>query len=147
MINKAIDKAFCIAESRGWDKIYVAVDIHDTIVASNYSKTSISTTFYPMAKKVLQYLSRRKDVVLILYTCSHPEESVLYSKFFESNDIHFDYINCNPEVENHGYGCYDKKIYFNVLIEDKAGFDANVDWEVVFDAFQEYHLRSYSSTE
>ena len=68
-----------------------------------------------------------------MYTCSHPEEIVQYQQFFKSHDIHFDYVNSNPEVVNGGFGFYDDKPYFNVLFEDKAGFDAEEDWIEVFE--------------
>ena len=139
MISKSIRKAFSVAKSRGWNKIYVAIDIHDTILASNYLKDTISRSFFPGALNTLQYLSKRKDVVLIMYTSSHPDEIWKYKQFFEINKIHFDYENENPEVTTtEGYGCYDKKFYFNVLIEDKAGFDADQDWLLVQSTFEEF---------
>ena len=52
-----------------------------------------------------------------------------YIKVFEENGIHFDYINENPEVDNNELGNFDKKLYFNIGIDDKFGFDAeNGDW-------------------
>jgi hypothetical protein len=35
------------------------------------------------------------------------------------------------KTQTNGYGCYDKKPYMNVLFEDKAGFDAETEWEPV----------------
>ena len=135
MITKSIVKAFKIANERNWEKIYVAVDIHDTIVVSNYSTSELPTEFFPNAKYVLQYLSKRKDVILILYSSSFPWQMRQYIDFFKSFDIKFKYANCNPEVENKNYGYYNDKFYFNVLIEDKAGFDTDNDWFEVYNAF------------
>ena len=56
-----------------------------------------------------------------------------YLEYFKSCDIHFDYVNKNPEVTNAGYGFYDHKPYFNVLFEDKAGFDPFTDWKKVIE--------------
>jgi hypothetical protein len=72
-------------------------------------------------------------VEMIIYTCSHPHEIEQYIEFFEKNNIRFKYVNENPEVktQTNGYGCYDKKPYMNVLFEDKAGFDAETEWEPV----------------
>jgi hypothetical protein len=113
-----------------WGFTYWFCDIHSSIVIPNYNNNKIPTEFYPYAKEVLQMLSKRDDVVLALYTCSHPHEQEEYIKFFKENDIDFKYVNKNPEVKtnNNGYGYYEDKPYFNVLIEDKAGFDAEVDW-------------------
>ena len=63
-----------------------------------------------------------------LYTCSYPKEIQEYINFFKEHDIEFTFINKNPDVENTIYGYYEDKPYFNVLFEDKAGFDAKNDW-------------------
>jgi hypothetical protein len=111
-------------EERGWDKTYWFIDLHSTVVVPNYAEEGIPTEFYPMAKEVLQILSNRSDICLIMYTCSHPKEIKQYLEFFDGNDIHFEYVNENPEVKtgDDAYGCYDDKPYMNVLFEDKAGF-------------------------
>jgi hypothetical protein len=119
--------------NRGWDKTYWVFDIHGTILKPNYEYGNIPKEFYPYAKETLQIISEMKDVVMILYTCSHPHEIEQYIEYFEENNINFDYINENPEITTNleGYGNYDKKPYMNVLFEDKAGFDGNNDWEEV----------------
>ena len=134
MILSAIHNAIKKAKQRGWDTTYWSIDIHDTIVEGNYKTNDIPTTFYPFAKEVLQLLTQREDVKLILFTCSHPHEIDQYIQFFESNGIHFDYINENPEVQTdlNGYGNYDKKFYFNVLMDDKAGFNPLLEWEAIY---------------
>ena len=119
--------------NRNWDKTYWVFDIHGTILKPNYEYGNIPKEFYPFAKETLQKISKMEDVVMILYTCSHPHEIEQYIEYFEENDIHFDYINENPEIPTNleGYGNYDKKPYMNVLFEDKAGFDGDSDWEDV----------------
>jgi hypothetical protein len=121
-------------EERGWDKTFWFFDIHATILKPNYSYGNIPKEFYPYAKETLQLISKLQDIELILYTCSHPHEIEEYLIYFKSYDIHFKYINENPEVKTqpNGYGCYDKKPYMNVLFEDKAGFDAETEWEEIF---------------
>ncbi len=86
---------------------------------------------------MLQRLSKRKDVTLILYTCSHPHEIVEYLKFFEDNEIHFKYVNENLDCPNTAFGCFDKKFYYNIMLEDKAGFDASEDWDEIDEALNE----------
>jgi hypothetical protein len=77
-------------------------------------------------------ISKMSDVVIFLYTCSHPHEIEQYLKLFSDNNIHFKYVNENPEVATDlkGYGCYDKKPYMNVLFEDKAGFDPEMEFSI-----------------
>lgn len=133
LIN-AIEKAFQSKKARGWDTIYFAIDIHDTIVVANYKVNDIPKIFYPLAKETLQELSNRPDVKLILFTCSHPHEINQYLAYFKEYDIKFDFVNENPEVKTdvNGYGNYDEKFYFNVLLDDKAGFDATADWKEIY---------------
>jgi hypothetical protein len=75
---------------------------------------------------------------MILYTCSHPNEIEQYLKLFTENGINFKYINENLDVPTdlNGYGNYDKKPYFNVLFEDKAGFDAEIEWQEIHAYFK-----------
>ena len=131
MITRAITKALHNARTKGWEKTYWAFDIHETMIVPNWQEGRIPTDFYPYAKEVLQLITQRKDVVRILYSCSHPHEIEQYLTFFQQHDIVFNYVNENPEVINVKYGCYDKKPYFNVIFEDKAGFDPETDWLLV----------------
>lgn len=137
MITRAIKKAFAHAEKKQWNKTYWAFDIHETMIRPNWSVENIPTEFYPGAKEALQLISKRKDVTRILYTCSHPHELEKYLDFFRSHDIHFDYVNENPEVESKKYGYYEKKPYFNVLFEDKAGFEPMEDWPKVIEVLND----------
>ena len=130
MITTAIKGAFQKKKARNWEIIFFAIDIHDTIVKSNYEAGNIPTEFYPYAKEALIKLTARKDIKLIMYTCSHPHEIEKYLEFFEGNGIHFDFVNENPDVPTdiNGYGNYDKKPYFNALFDDKAGFNPEREW-------------------
>ena len=77
-ILKSFNNAYKSAQKKKWDKIYVAVDIHDTIVYGNYNTDELPTEYIANAKEVLQYISQREDIVLMLYTCSHPHEIEKY---------------------------------------------------------------------
>lgn len=146
MITKAIEKAFAIVKARGWETSYWAIDVHDTIVKANYKYGSIPKEFYPRAKEVLRQLSERSDIEIILFTSSHPDEVVKYMEFFEENGIHFKFSNENPEIKNISYGCYDRKFYFNVLIDDKAGFDPDQDWIKIEEVLKKYPEHSWRTT-
>lgn len=133
-ISRAIEfNHFRAMKTRGWDKTYWFFDIHSTILKPNYKEGDIPKEFYPRAKEILQDISKRDDVTMALYTCSHPHEIEEYIDFFDSHGIHFEYVNENPEVSNSqtSYGCYDNKPYMNVLFEDKAGFNPDKDWRRV----------------
>jgi len=137
MITDSIDKAFKTARERKWDRTFWAVDIHETIIVPNYKKDDIPTEWYPNAKEALQKMSERNDIDLILFTCSWPHEIEKYLEMLENEGIHFKYSNENPDIPNGAYGHYEKKFYFNVLFEDKAGFHPR-EWELVIDKLGEY---------
>ena len=130
MIKAAIHNCFIEAIRKKWNKVYWAFDIHGVITLPTYIPGTITKNFYPDAKEVLQLISKRKDICMFLYTCSHPEEIKQYQEFFAEHNINFVYANENPEVATlkGGYGNYEKKPYFNVLFEDKAGFVPLTDW-------------------
>ena len=41
-------------------------------------------------------------------------------------------VNVNKETEDNELSCFAQKTYFNVGIDDKFGFDARVDWEMIY---------------
>lgn len=133
-LQNAIIKARETAISRGWDKIFVAIDLHDTIIPSSYVLEN-TLSFYNGAKGALQMMSADPEVCLILFTSSFPENLKSVYKLFEENHINFEYFNCNPEVANTDNGNFTDKFYYNVLLEDKAGFDPAQDWFVVTESF------------
>lgn len=138
MITRAIEKSFKRAKQKGWNKTFWAFDIHETIILPNWKYGTIPTEFYPLAKETLQLISSRDDIVMLLFTCSHPHEIPQYVELFKKEGIHFAYVNENPEVLNEKYGYYDSKPYFNVLFEDKAGFDPYEDWGKVKELLEAY---------
>lgn len=134
MVTKAINKFYEQKKLRNWEIGYWAFDIHGTILKPNYELGNIPSQFYPMAKETLQLISKFKDITMLLYSCSHPHEIEEYLKLFKENDINFTWVNENKDVTTniYGYGNYDKKPYMNVLFEDKAGFDADNDWQEIY---------------
>ena len=133
MIEKVVNKAFELAKKRNWDKVYFSVDIHDTMIVPNYQAGNIPTEWYPNAVECLQEFTKRNDIALILYTCSHPHEIEQYIEYFKKHDIKFDYVNSNPEVltDKQGYGNYEQKFYVNAVLDDKGGFNPKTDWKYI----------------
>ena len=128
MIETSIEFAYKRMKEKNWEKIYVLIDIHNTIFRPSHSEDK-TYQWFNGAKEALQFLTKNDKTCLILWTSSHNSSVDKYIKVFEENGIHFDYINENPEVDNNELGNFDKKLYFNIGIDDKFGFDAeNGDW-------------------
>ena len=122
---------------KNWDTIFWMVDIHDTIIPGKYDIAQ-SFEFYEYAKEVLQFLSKQDDVCLLLYTCSHPSEISRMWGFFGCNDINFEYVNENPCVPDTELGNYKDKPYFNILLENKAGFEPS-DWKSIKELLEDIY--------
>lgn len=133
----AFENAFATSKKRGWPEFFVAVDLHHTVLYPDYEKEFVSD-FYPHAKEVMRQMSERDDIILIMYTCSHPGEIEKYKELFSSNGIDFKYVNENLDVKNTKYGDFSGKPYMNVLLEDKAGFDAEEDWKKIKKLLKKY---------
>lgn len=129
-IVKQLIKSFDLIKKRGWEKIYIAVDIHETLMEPTWSDVR-SHKFYPCAEDAMRLLAQRKDVCLILWTCSNEENTDMYMKEFNELGFNFMYANCNPEVTDTSYADYTSKFYVNVILDDKAGFLPE-DWEAIY---------------
>jgi hypothetical protein len=46
----------------------------------------------------------------------------------DKHDLQFHYVNHNPECPSDELCDFSKKFYMNILLDDKAGFDATTDW-------------------
>lgn len=129
---KYLDKLFQLKKEKGWEYLYIMVDVHNTILRPTYTKAEIYD-FFPYAKSVLNILSKRPDVKLIMWSSSYPDVCEKYREGFKKYDIVFDYINENPEIDNDNIRCFIEKFYYDLGIDDKFGFDAETDWKPLYD--------------
>jgi len=138
-----IKEMFKHAKKKEWFEVYFAIDIHGTVSKPDYRKESKKLLYYPYAKETLQLMSEREDIKLIMFTSSYPDEIKIYQETFEKDDIHFDFINENPDVSDAkgSFGYYYDKPYFNVLLEDKSGFKPDVVWKYLYDYFKNTEYR------
>ena len=113
---------------RGWDTLYVLVDVHGTIIPGSWHIKNNFEFISKDCKEVLQWMSIRKDFRIIIWTSSKDDEIIDIIQWLAAQGILIDYHNGNPEVRNGELACYDHKPYFNILIDDKAGFEPEKDW-------------------
>jgi len=130
MIIKAIERAYKRANEKEWDKIYWAIDLHDTCFESNYMSGKYKLINDDVIK-TLKLIQSCQESILIMWTSAHHEEWPSLWNFFNSNGIQFNYFNFNPEIGNTETGCFEEKFYFNILLDDKAGFDPEIDWKLI----------------
>jgi len=71
---------------------------------------------------------------MILWTCSYPSEIKKYTNKFSNDGIYFHHVNENPGISSNmgNFGYYEQKFYFNLLFEDKAGFNPEMEWKEIY---------------
>jgi hypothetical protein len=145
MILDSINKMFQRSFEKEWYETYWAFDLHGTIIKPSYTESDLRVIYYPYAKECLKILTERKDIIMILWTSSFPAEIEKYIETFEKDGIHFDAINKNPGISsnNGNFGYYEDKFYFNVLFEDKAGFNPDKEWKSVYEYLIESEIIGY----
>ena len=120
-------------KANDWPEVYFCIDLHGTIIPGG--KHSADKTdeleFYPHAKEVLQWLTKRNDIILILWTSTPRDRIGVVWDFLVENGIWFNYWNENPHAKDTPRSCFEKKPYFNVLLDDRAGFEPYTDWELI----------------
>lgn len=134
MMVNTIKKMFSRSFEKKYFETYWAFDVHGTIFMPTYDLNKKEEEFYPYAEETLKLISNRKDIIMILWTCSYPKEIQKYLDIFSEKDIHFQHVNKNPVISSNmgNFGYYEEKFYFNVLFEDKAGFDPTSEWEEIY---------------
>ena len=125
-----IEKAYKLKEERGWDRLYWCIDFHGTIFEGTYNKHQVLTINLD-AIEVLQQLCERD--ILIAYSSTPLTKIEAICRFlFTEYQIYFTYINENPEyVGTTNYADFTRKFYYNILLDDKAGFELKTDWLLV----------------
>ena len=130
-IVKSIKRAYSILLERNWDKVYWCIDLHGVCLKSTYNEND--NVFYnDSALKTLQLISSLPESVIILWSSCHYDEQSRVRQLFNDNDINVKYFNENPEISNTLTGDFTNKFYFSILLDDKAGFDPDEDWELIY---------------
>lgn len=139
-MTKYLHNMFEYSFSKEWYETYWVIDIHKTVIQATYDIKDDSVKYYPYAKEVLQILTQRKDINLIMWTSSFSNVIDEYIKKFAIDNILFNSINENVDIssKNGNFGFYEQKFYFNVLFDDKAAFLPNRDWKPIYDLLIEY---------
>jgi len=125
MILNAIIRAYQDKYKRNWDTIYFAIDLHGTII-KKYTGDDIKV--YEKAAEALRFITVIPGIIPILYTSTSPDNLKPFYKWCSENGIIFKYLNENPECPSNKTGDFSKKFYFNVLLDDRAGFNPDTDW-------------------
>ncbi len=126
-----IKKTFEMKAANRWPEVYFCIDLHGTIIPSGKSSNDKTDhlELYPHAKEVLQWMTNRLDIIMILWTATPKERILPVLNWFENeHDITFTYVNENPHAKSTPRSDFDRKFYFSVLLDDRSGFEPEIDW-------------------
>jgi len=157
-ISKVFEQALLRRLDRNYPNLYVAVDLHGTILnptqetkfewkdggekpsESIYSIGVRKEEPYLYAFETLKLITRKFPYIkLILWTSGKPEKAKPFVIDLLINEgIRFWYINENPDFPGNNYTDFSKKFCFDVLLDDKAGFDPNTDWLELLNFLEKY---------
>lgn len=130
MLETAIKRAYQTMAERNWDTVYWAIDLHGVCLKSNYDNGGYR--FINDAALIgLLNISKRPESRIILWSSCHEFEQPAIIAFMESHGVKIHGFNKNPEVQNTKTGNFDTKFYFSILLDDKAGFEPETDWDVI----------------
>lgn len=118
-------------KAKGYDKTYWAIDLHDVVIKGTYTRYNEDRKIYPDCQQFFRWAASRKDMVLILWSSSHRDSLNEIITWLGLHGIKFHYINENPEVPSDQLCDFSTKFYFNVLLDDKAGFEGETDWTAI----------------
>lgn len=138
-IVKSVAKAYAVMQARNWDTIYWAVDLHGVCLKSNY-QTGSYEWINEAAKRALKVISSLPESKIILWSSVHTEEMGKILCFFAKEDITVRDFNNNRFEKSNDVSCFEEKFYFSVLLDDKAGFDPDTDWDAIV-----YYLQTQQS--
>lgn len=129
--TKIIENVTAQRVTRQWNTLYWAIDLHDTVITGKYNRYNHGATIFPGAKRVLDYLYNHQNHRSILWTSSHSDAANDAINLF---DLKFNYFNENPECPSTEMCDFNRKFYFNFLIDDKSGFEPEKDWDEIYEA-------------
>jgi hypothetical protein len=127
-----LDRVLILKEKLGWDTVFIAIDLHDTIVYGKLHPRYKSGQFdyFQHATDVLKHWTETPWIKLILFSSSSEKHINDFLTNVAEYGVKFDYVNKNPECsgttkETANFG---EKFYYNVLLDDRAGFNGDEDW-------------------
>ena len=133
-VSSMFDKGFHTAKDAGYNYMVIAVDLHGTMINTKvFNETQgkfldkIEASLFPQAITALQAMSAHKSIVMYVYSGTKKSKlkklvNYLYEKYGISLDTRY-----HPMTQ-HASQSFKTKPYFNILLDDRAGFDPTGDW-------------------
>lgn len=148
-LENLITSKFDLARSKKWDQVIIAVDLHDTVMKSDKYNQLIKlnrteagaakVALFQEAILPLKHMTARKDICLVWYTGTNQDTlgkiSLMlkeeYGIVFDNRAENLNFSSVHPGQSFEGKPCFD------ILLDDKAGFQHEYDWFIVQKAIAE----------
>ncbi len=136
-VNSIFIKAWEDASNKGYDHVVIAIDLHGTIIDTKIFNTTpgsfedkVRASILRPAITALQKLSVHPSISMFIYSGTrkcHLRKLI---------DILRDQYRINIDLEyssniQHASQSFKRKPYYSILLDDKAGFDPDVDWDEI----------------
>lgn len=143
MLDKVIKEVYKRREEKGYKLVYWAIDLHGVCIKSNYDEgfELINDKVVP----VLKYISSLPETIIIFWTSSYESEVREVVRHFKSLGIVINYLNINPLEKDTNLADFSKKFYFNILLDDKAGFNPDTDWDLIYKTLKQIKNEFHSA--
>lgn len=120
-------------KEKGYANWYWAIDVHDVIFKGNYKRDS-DLTWVPNAKRALKIMATIPEIKVILWTSSHEDEiKRIVNKIETETGLKIFSVNGNPDFSKDDLCNFYDKFCFDILLDDKAGFNYYNGWEQVIE--------------
>lgn len=154
-ITELFSDALRRKKERNFPNLYIALDLHGTVFKPS-RRTEISNNLekvvsledseeiaYPYALQVLRLLTASDTCKLILWTSSPKYTIDSLKNFLEFHGVKIAYVNENPDYKRNTYADFSKKFCFDILLDDKAGFDPENDWKLLWNYLNDMDWRKF----
>lgn len=134
-MRKQIERSYKRFRQKGYPNWYWAIDVHDVIFVGDY-KVDCELRWIRDAKRALKIIAMIPEIKVILYTSTRRDKTQeIIDKIFLETGLTIHGVNENPDFQTDPGGLceFDKKFCFDVLLDDKAGFDGANDWEPIIE--------------
>ena len=133
-VHYAVVKALDKCDKNAWPCIYWAIDLHGTLIPSSRKKGEEVLELYPDAELVLRQITQvRKDKIILFTATNFKQTDKIVDWLLKTYNIPIAAVNKNPMVPDAEYTDFSKKFYFDILLDDKAGFEPDKDWTIILD--------------
>jgi len=134
-MRKQIERSYKRFREKGYPNWYWAIDVHDVIFVGDY-KVDCEMRWIRDAKRALKIIGMIPEIKVILYTSTRKDKTQeIINKIETETGLKIFGVNENPDFKTDPGGLceFDKKFCFDVLLDDKAGFDGPNDWEPIIE--------------